>query len=84
MHYFALLIVPLAIARPRIHAVWALPVLLFACGSRSSAAWQIEFVFAVVGTMLAFVVRRRGGSIPDVRVAGSGTALGDPILATPV
>jgi hypothetical protein len=53
MHYFALVLVPLAIARPRLQPVWALPILLIACGSRSTQAWQIVFVLVVIGTLVA-------------------------------
>jgi hypothetical protein len=57
MHYFALALVPLAIARPRLDLVWAAPAVLIICGSRSTAAWQILLVFAVIGMVIAASLR---------------------------
>jgi alpha-1,2-mannosyltransferase len=51
-HYFTLLIVPLAIARPKLSAVWALPLLMWACLSRSSTTLS----FLIVGFVAAGVL----------------------------
>lgn len=58
MHYFSLALIPLAIARPRLEPVWALPIVLFACGSRSTEAWQIVLTLSVIGVMLGAALRR--------------------------
>jgi hypothetical protein len=76
MHYFALALVPLAIAKPRLHPVWALPIVLIVCGSRSTQAWQIVLVLLVIGTLVAATIRAasepwrgmvpgRGGDEPE-------------------
>ena len=55
-HYFALLLVPLALARPRLSAAWGVPLLLFACPARAAGTWQ-ELVWwaGVVALLLAVV-----------------------------
>jgi hypothetical protein len=58
MHYFALALVPLAIARPRLEPVWALPIVLIVCGSRSTEAWQIVLTLLVIGVLIGAAVRR--------------------------
>jgi hypothetical protein len=60
MHYFALLIVPLAIAKPRLDVVWALPIVLLVCSSRSTAAWQIVLTLTVMGVIVATILRQPG------------------------
>ncbi|MGO9792741.1 MAG: glycosyltransferase 87 family protein [Solirubrobacteraceae bacterium] len=58
MHYFALALVPLAIARPRLEPVWALPIVLIVCGSRSTEAWQIVLTLLVIAVLIGAAVRR--------------------------
>jgi hypothetical protein len=41
LHYFALLLVPLAIARPRFSPIWLLPVVLLVCPPTSPSTWQL-------------------------------------------
>jgi hypothetical protein len=62
MHYFALILVPLALARPRLEPVWGLPIVLVACSSRSTFAWQIVLTLSVVGILLATALRRPAGA----------------------
>jgi Glycosyltransferase family 87 len=45
-HYFALLIVPLAIAQPYLSRLWALPLLLWLCPATGMATWQILVAWA--------------------------------------
>jgi hypothetical protein len=59
MHYFALTLVPLAIARPRLEPVWALPIVLLICGSRSTTAWQIILTLAVITVLIVASLRPR-------------------------
>jgi Glycosyltransferase family 87 len=40
-HYFALLIVPLAVARPRLSFVWLLPLALYVCPVTTPVTWQL-------------------------------------------
>jgi hypothetical protein len=55
-HYLALLLVPLAVLRPRFSAVWLIPCLLWltplAAYSPANAASRIVFAAAVVGTVV--------------------------------
>lgn len=75
MHYFALILVPLAIVRPRLDRAWALPIVLIACGSRSTQAWQIVLVMAIIGVMVAWILRT--GSEPDAAPARARGATGE-------
>jgi hypothetical protein len=66
MHYFALILVPLAVARPRLEPVWALPIVLIICGSRSTHAWQIVFVVLVIGALVIATLKGDGRRWKDV------------------
>jgi hypothetical protein len=51
-HYFALLVVPLALTRPRLSWAWLAPLLLWACPATLAGGWQILLwwlLVAVVG-----------------------------------
>jgi hypothetical protein len=66
LHYFALMLVPLALLSPTFSAVWVVPVILWACpvGGQTST-WKYAFplvVFAVV-LLLAPRVRSRSRAI---------------------
>ena len=52
MHYFALLLVPLALVRSRLSWPWLVPLVLWACPANSSHWWQI-LVWWLVGVVLA-------------------------------
>jgi hypothetical protein len=58
-HYFALLLVPIAIARPRLGRVWLLPLLLWGCAIRGAAEWEILLTWAVVAVTCCEVMARR-------------------------
>jgi hypothetical protein len=52
-HYFALLLVPMALERPRLGWLWALPMLMWASGSAEPLeGWQEGLTWLVAGTML--------------------------------
>jgi len=80
LHYFALMLVPLALLSPSFSVVWVLPVILWACpvGGHMST-WKYAFplvVFAVV-LLLAQRVRLRPRAIASsgrIVLVGSGEA----------
>lgn len=72
MHYFAMALVPLAIARPRLGAVWAAPLVLIICGSRSTGAWQIVLTLAVIGLLVAASLRPLAGVTAGRSMARAG------------
>jgi alpha-1,2-mannosyltransferase len=60
-HYFSLLIVLLAIARPRLCPLWFLPMLLWLCPSTTPDTWQIALALGVGAAIVASVVSRASG-----------------------
>jgi hypothetical protein len=71
MHYFALALVPLALARPRVEAAWAAPIVLIVCGSRSTAVWQILLTFLAMGAVVMAALRgpaTKGSTGADISV----------------
>jgi hypothetical protein len=67
-HYFALLVVPLALAFPRLRWPWLAPLALWLCPATGGAAWQVAVWLLVAATTVAAVV----SSVPnDVPTAGS-------------
>jgi hypothetical protein len=65
LHYLVLLLVPLAIARPRFSAVWLLPIVLWASPRPGYAEGLQTFLPAIAATILLAVVLARprpGGS----------------------
>ena len=75
LDYYALAIVPLAVARPRLSAVWFVPLLTWGLPSSGIAA---DAIFGVGRVLLAFAVVLIVASRPPVlvvasRVAGSHT-----------
>jgi hypothetical protein len=57
-HYLALLIVPLALARPSLSWPWLVPLLLWACPSDGVAGWQVMLAWVIAGGVLIAVVHR--------------------------
>jgi alpha-1,2-mannosyltransferase len=58
VHYFALLLIPMALERPRLTWLWALPLLMWLCPpSLHVHAWQQAVAWGVAGTMFVSVVR---------------------------
>jgi hypothetical protein len=59
-HYFTLLLVPLALTRPRLAAIWAAPILIWLCPPRTGVAgWQEALVWIVSVTCLLALPRTR-------------------------
>jgi alpha-1,2-mannosyltransferase len=58
-HYLALLIVPLALMRPRLHWVWLMPVLMWVSPLGMTVhAWQLLVSWAAAGAMFLVLLRR--------------------------
>jgi alpha-1,2-mannosyltransferase len=58
IHYFAVLLIPMALERPRMNWLWALPVLMWVCPpSLHVHGWQEALAWAVAGTMFISVLR---------------------------
>jgi hypothetical protein len=63
LHYFALLLVPVAISRPRLSLAWFLPIALWACaGTGNGDLWQTLLLVGIVAAVVADCVRRRKGA----------------------
>jgi hypothetical protein len=60
-HYLVLLIAPIALARPRLAPLWAVPAVLWATPHPESVGivWRIVLVLAVLGLVAIQSVRRR-------------------------
>jgi Glycosyltransferase family 87 len=54
LHYFTLLLVPVAITRPRLSLPWFLPLALWACsGTGNGAPWQTILLLGVTAAVVA-------------------------------
>jgi Glycosyltransferase family 87 len=55
LHYFAVLLVPLAISRPRLGPAWLLPIALWVvpADGNGRASWQTALALAVAGAVVA-------------------------------
>jgi len=71
VHYFAMLLVPLALTRPRLAWPWLVPLLLWACPATAAHLWQILMWWALLGVLAAVILR-----------TSSSPMGGDPIVAT--
>lgn len=56
-HYFVLLLVPVALAKPRLSWVWGAPLLMWVCFRQTAALWQIALLWAVALAMCASLLR---------------------------
>jgi alpha-1,2-mannosyltransferase len=58
-HYFVLLLVPLAIARPRLEPIWAVPLALWVCPSPSGHVhlWQAALFWVAAATVIVSCMR---------------------------
>lgn len=55
-HYFAMLLVPLALIRPRLFWAWLAPLVLWVCPATQSHSWQIVLWWALGVAVLAGLV----------------------------
>jgi hypothetical protein len=75
LHYFALLLVPLAIARPRLSAAWFVPLLLWPCPDGLPVTWQIATGLVVLLAVPAMIWREGSESLRIAAAAGADRAL---------
>jgi hypothetical protein len=68
-HYLSLLLVPLALARPRLSGVWALPLVLWVAPVDHPAAWQRVLALAVGAAVFAAATRQKCRPRPGQRVS---------------
>jgi len=69
-HYLGLLIVPLAIARPRMSVEWLMPLLLWACPEAATDTAEIVVAWVVVGAVAARLILETGecgGPAPHIQ-----------------
>jgi hypothetical protein len=58
LHYYALMLAPLAILRPRYSSIWLLPLLLWACPVRlAGPSWLAVLPVAIFVVLLAVAIR---------------------------
>ncbi len=70
LHYFALLLIPLALVRPRLSLAWALPLAMWVCAPEVPRPWQIAGALLLGAAMVAVAVRQ--GSIEPRVLRESG------------
>ena len=68
-HYFAMLLVPLAITRPRLSWAWLTPLLLWLCPATASNLWQSLVWWSLVGAVASSVGVLSGEERQDVQLA---------------
>lgn len=74
VHYFALLLVPLALTRPRLSAVWAAPILMWVCPPRTGVAGWQEAVVWIVACACLLGLQRKRKSVQPVAFAARAQA----------
>jgi hypothetical protein len=76
IHYFALLLVPLAIARPRFAVLWLAPLAFWLLPFAPVERWQIAFALGSMFCILYAIVRRGPGAGQVLRIdRGSSPSL---------
>jgi Glycosyltransferase family 87 len=55
-HYFALLLVPIAIASPRLSRLWLAPLLFWLCPATDVAGWELALAWLTFAGVLAAVI----------------------------
>lgn len=74
VHYFAMLLVPLALARPRLAWAWLVPLVLWVCPATRAAPWQILLWWGLLAVLarellaVQSVSSRSDGAEVDVRL----------------
>jgi glycosyl transferase family 87 len=86
-HYFALMLVPLALAWPRIGLAWFAPLVLWACPELDVAGWQVVLVWVTIGALAIALVDMDGrgrlfaqasAPVPPRQAAPAEVALSGP------
>ena len=67
LHFFVLLVVPLAIARPRFSAIWLLPIVLWVCPRATNGDGLEPLLPAIVALIVLAVVLARPGQRHEAR-----------------
>jgi alpha-1,2-mannosyltransferase len=74
-HYFVVLAVPLAIAFPRLHPAWAIPLgFCLVPGTYNGGTWQVAVALATAGATLAAAEFGRPAHRPSLQAAPLRTA----------
>jgi hypothetical protein len=60
-HYLALILIPLALARPRLEPIWALPLILIVIPPDHPLNWQHVLAIAVAAVVMTYAIVNRGG-----------------------
>lgn len=69
VHYFALLLVPLALARPRLGIAWLLPLAIWVCSG--GRAWQAAVALAIAAAIVMVCLRGAAAVGPSEPVAAT-------------
>jgi hypothetical protein len=72
VHYFVLLLVPLALARPRLSAIWCVPLILWVCPIKP-APWQSVVAFLVNALIVYTMLFRARSARPGSEAVASAT-----------
>jgi alpha-1,2-mannosyltransferase len=78
LHYFALLLVPLAVVRPRLAPIWFAPLLLLAFPASEPRPWEVVATLIVSGALTAVAVKQARPSRARVMAVEPLTALTTP------
>ena len=71
LHYLVVLLVPMAIARPRFSALWLLPVLLWASPKPGYAEGFQTFLPAIAAVVILAILLARPNKEPELTVAAA-------------
>ena len=74
-HYFALMIIPLALARPRLTGLWFLPLLMWVCPSTHPTLWQLMTALAVSTIAFSVAILRPASASAEQVVTGEADAI---------
>ena len=66
-HYFALFVVPLALLRPRLSPIWALPLVMAFCPGVAPDTWQLVLALATATAVVVAGVRAAPPGGPAAR-----------------
>jgi alpha-1,2-mannosyltransferase len=61
-HYFALFVVPLALLRPRLSPIWALPLAMAFCPGVAPNTWQLVLALATAAAVVVAGLRSQPGT----------------------
>jgi hypothetical protein len=56
-HYFALFVVPLALLAPRLHPIWAMPLVMVLCPGVAPDTWQLVLALATATAVVVLGLR---------------------------